>query len=389
MHLLLKFWPVFLLLFFSCQDKKVDEKISSVNASYENNYFSLDFQNESLSMEDFSKHFFSNFPHNDPTRGEVIYDQSKWQNDALLELKEKEGLKAYIKARTDNKGFDSHRFSTKAYFNLNEENQRILFVYKGSMPRAEGLWPAWWLNGSRENEWLYQDKTPALNDSLLTRYSGIGNPWDTKSAVNNTDWPSAGEIDIIENINGDPEIYNTLHTCPQMCDSEWNEDGNIVNCANARPEGDVNKGCSGQTYSLDELSGTFACLWERKQIRFYHWPDTAEVTGKGGPLSMEPDPSLWTGKPLKNSVRLIETDAPCTDDLHQDWQCKSCSGYDHCTFKNMKMIFNMTTCGIWAGTHFDETDQAWDNCRDYILNEGKDAIDGQYMKIEYVAVKKI
>ena len=149
-------------------------------------------------------------------------------------------------------------FTTKAFYNLNEETKKILFVYKGSLPSEKGMWPAWWLNGSKEDTWTYQDSVPALADEALNRYSGKGNYYDTPSAVNNTDWPGAGEIDIIENVNGDDLVHNTLHTCPQMCDSEWNGDGVMINCANAKTN-DVNPGCSGKTYDVEELAGTF-CL---------------------------------------------------------------------------------------------------------------------------------
>jgi hypothetical protein len=382
-------YPVFVLLFLflmpsACKPVRQNKPVEQVPA-YENHFFTLDFEKHTVSMESFRTHFFTNFPHLDPTQGTVVYDQSVWKNDDLLRIAEQEGLFATIRDRGDSLGFDSHRFTSKSYFNLNDTTRRILFVFKGSLPQAKGMWPAWWLNGSREKPWLYQDSMPILEDPGLSRFSGVGMPYNTQSAVNNTDWPAAGEIDIIENINAETIVHNTLHTCPQMCDSEWNSDGKRINCANAIPGDDVNKGCSGQPYTVDKLAGTFACLWEAESIRFYHWPEGSSVRDEGGPLSQQPDPARWTGLPLKNTVRLLTSNTPCTDTLHQDWQCRSCAGRDQCIFKNMKMVFNVTFCGIWAGTHFDATENAWDNCREYILGEGRETIDKQYMKIEYVS----
>jgi hypothetical protein len=53
------------------------------------------------------------------------------------------------------------------------------------------------------------------------------------------------------------------------------------------------------------------------------------------------------------------------------------------------MIFNITLCGIWAGKEFDTSLNSLNNCKEYILNEGNDAIDNQYFKIEYVSVSKL
>jgi hypothetical protein len=53
------------------------------------------------------------------------------------------------------------------------------------------------------------------------------------------------------------------------------------------------------------------------------------------------------------------------------------------------MIFNITLCGIWAGYQFDETNNSLNNCKEYILGEGKESIDNQFIKIEYVSVSSL
>ncbi len=356
--------------------------------NYENNFFTLDFEKKQYDLTEVEKYFFTTFPHNDPTLGDVIYDRMKWVNTDMIKLSENDGLYGYIKSRNDSLGFDSFRFTSKPYYNLNGDVQKILFVFKGKFPSEKGVWPAWWLNGSRQDEWIYKKNINPISDESLDKYSGIGQFFDTPSPVNCTDWPAAGEVDIIENINGNKIIHNTIHTCPQMCNSEWNNDGNIINCANATPT-DPNSGCSGKPYQIHSPEGTFACLWENNSFRYYYWEPQTDVRSAGGPLSNSPKPERWNKSNLKNHVRLLETNSQCEEERHKDWQCETCKGKDKCEFKNLKMIFNITLCGIWAGKEFDETNSSLNNCKEYIFNEGKDLINNQSFKIEYLSVSKL
>jgi hypothetical protein len=364
------------------QDK---EKLNISNA--ENYFFTLDFENNTHNHSDISNVFYTTFPHDDPTAGNVIYDREKWINKDMRQLKKKNGLYLYIKKR-DDKFFDSNRITTKPYYNLNEKNQQILFVFKGKFPSERGVWPAWWLNGSRQKKWIYKNFSPISTDKSLASYSGKGKFYNTPSEVNGTDWPSAGEIDIIETINGNNIIHNTIHTCPQMCNSEWNHDGEIINCANASSD-DPNAGCSGKPYQLQSIEGTFACLWSKTRIRFYYWAPEEDVRKLGGPLSQYPNPDLWKNASLKNEARLLESGIKCENNLYQSWQCNSCEGHNTCTFVNLKMIFNITLCGKWAGNKFDASKNALKNCESYILNEGRNQIHNQFIKIEFVSVAPI
>ena len=355
---------------------------------FENHFFVLDFENEKYDLSEVENYFFTTFPHDDPTQGDVIYDRMKWVNDDMITLSNHDGLYGYIKYRNDALGFDSFRFTSKPYYNLKDDVQKILFIFKGKFPSAKGVWPAWWLNGSRQSEWLYKENSNSVSDKSLDEYSGVGKFYNTPSSVNCTDWPAAGEVDIIETINGDNIIHNTIHTCPQMCDSEWNGDGIIINCASAN-DTDPNSGCSGIPYKLTSVEGTFACLWENDFINFYYWEPESDVISEGGPLSKSPKPENWSKSSLKNHVRFLETKTECDTDSHQDWQCENCKGKDKCNFVNLKMIFNITLCGKWAGDEFDETESSLINCREYITGEGKDSINNQFIKIEYVSVKNL
>ncbi len=393
------FVAIFLLLvaavlFYACGEEKgaAEESVPAAEGltleTAENHYFKLDFLKGSYEVSDVEDLFFTTFPHDDPTAGDVVYDRVKWVNEDMLKLVNGDGLYLYIKERKDDVMFDSFRMTSRPFYNLDENNQRLLFVFKGKLPSEKGVWPAWWLNGGHEDQWTYQNIGKVETNTGLDGYSGKGFFYNTPSAVNPTDWPGAGELDIIENINGENKVHNTIHTCPQMCDSEWNGDGKIINCANAR-EGDPNPGCSGQYYEVASVEGTFACIWEKNQIRFYYWTPDEDVRGENGPLSDQPDPEKWRGDNLKNTVRLLETDAECDNASHQDWQCNSCANSNTCTFTNMKMIFNITLCGKWAGAKFDDSDQPLLNCQSYILGEGRTKIHNQSIKIEYVSVGKI
>ena len=357
-------------------------------ANVENHCFALDFREQTYQVGDVEGLFFTTFPHDDPTAGDVIYDRRKWVNSDMLKLVNGDGLYLFIKARGDEKVFDSFRMTSKPYYNLDEAHPRLLFVFKGHMPSARGLWPAWWLNGSLQPAWTYQNKTAISTDAHLDTLSGRGHFYDTPSAVNGTDWPAAGELDIIETINGENIVHNTLHTCPQMCDARWNDGGELINCANAR-DGDPNAGCSGIPYTLDAVEGTFACLWEKDRIRFYYWAPGEAVREAGGPLHATPNPDLWGGENLKNTAILLETETPCDSEAHQDWQCNNCRDSNTCSFQNMKMIFNITLCGKWAGARFDQSGTPGKNCRSYIFGEGKSAIHNQFIKIEYLSVVNI
>jgi len=382
----IKIFFTFLTILIVSNIQCIAQKNDSI--SYDNHFFVLDFENNQYDFSEVQKYFFTTYPHNDPTQGNVIYDRVKWVNDDLIKLTEYDALYGFIKSRNDSLGFDSFRFTSKPYYNLDDKVKKILFVFKGKLPSEKGVWPAWWLNGSRQDEWLYKGKDNLTLNESLDKYSGIGQFYDTPSPVNCTDWPSAGEVDIIETINGNNIIHNTIHTCPQMCDSEWNGDGVIINCANATLS-DPNSGCSGSSYEVNSPEGTFACLWENKSIRFYYWEPETDVRSPGGPLSSLPDPDAWEKSNLKNYVRLFDGSQDCDNEIHQAWQCEICKEMNKCEFKNLKMTFNITLCGIWAGNKFDETDNSWNNCKDYVLGDGKELIDNNFIKIEYVSVNPL
>ena len=377
----------FLASFISCHGKRIVKNPPKTIEYVENNSFTLDFIGHTYDMKDVDRYFLTTFPHDDPTKGDVVYDRQKWINNNMITLKN-DGLYLYIKQRDGDTKFDSVRMTSKSFYNVNKNSEGLLFIFKGKLPSNKGVWPAWWLNGSRQDQWLYKDTGRIAHNNDLDSYSGKGHFYDTPSPVNCTDWPAAGEIDIIETINGDNLIHNTIHTCPQMCDSTWNKDSALMNCANAKPGADPNSGCSGKAFQSIDAAGTFVCLWKEHSIEYYYWEPVENVRGNGGPLSLKPNPMQWKDH-LKNKVFLLDSKKECRAELHQDWQCKTCEGMNSCKFENMKMIFNITLCGIWAGVQFDDSDQAVKHCQEYVLNEGRSEIHDQFLKIEYISVKKL
>ncbi|GAA0859004.1 hypothetical protein [Aliiglaciecola litoralis] len=347
----------------------------------------LDFEYGQATLTDFKRHFFTTFPHSDPTEGNVIYDRAQWSNDNMLSQAKNKPLQLFIKQTNDPLMFDSVRATSKAFYNVEGSANQLLFVFKGKLPSGNAIWPAWWLNGSYQNEWIYNGQSQAT-DGSLDAYSGVGNYYDTPSAVNSTDWPSAGEVDIIENINGQKVIHNTLHTCPQMYDSTWNNTNQITNCANGKST-DPNAGCTGTPYQVSEPAGTFAALWSQNSIEFFYWDMDQNVRQLGGPLSEKPDPEQWRATHRKNLVQLLPTEHVCIDDIHQPWQCKNCQASETKKLANLKMIFNITLCGKWAGAEFDDTASSLANCEAYIAKQGAELIDSQYIRIDYLAVRKL
>ena len=88
---------------------------------FENQFFTLDFENEKYDFSEVEKYFFTTFPHDDPTQGNVVYDRLKWINDGMIKLADYDGLYGYIKSRNDSLGFDSFRYTSKPYFNLKDD----------------------------------------------------------------------------------------------------------------------------------------------------------------------------------------------------------------------------------------------------------------------------
>ncbi|KAL8950565.1 MAG: hypothetical protein Q9222_003399 [Ikaeria aurantiellina] len=130
-------------------------------------------------------------------------------------------------------------------------------------------------------------------------------------------WPSGGEIDIIEGVNDQKDNQITLHTTANCAIQPQGFSGklNTSNCDVNAPNQDKNAGCAIQ-HPMPNGEGYGKGLNE-------------DIPGDISSSSAEPDPSKW-GLPVAKF-------SGCDIDAH---------------FKNLNIIFNIAFCGDWAGKTF-------------------------------------
>jgi len=235
----------------------------------------------------------------------------------------------YIGCDTKNKatgrGRQSVRISTKELWNGG------LFVMDlAHMPTGCGTWPAWWTVGPN--------------------------------------WPSGGEIDIIEGVNKGTTDQSTLHTnagCDMTKDTaqfsgRWSTGKSCLG----------NTGCGiqagGNSYGAPFNSaggGVYAMEWTNGVIRMFYFPrgrSPADIR------SANPNPNGW-GLPYAA--------------FSLDGECPASHFHDH------TMVINLTFCGDWAGAVFGSMCPNMGSCADYVKNN-PNAFGEAYWLINYVAVYK-
>ncbi|CAE7678013.1 unnamed protein product [Symbiodinium sp. CCMP2456] len=204
------------------------------------------------------------------------------------------------------------------------------------VPTACGAWPAFWMFGD-----------------------------DAQHA-----WPRWGEYDILESIHVENYATTTLHTRASCDQREVNNGIDFVgqgwaagstgtnkakNCWVKAPQEYDNQGCGqklpagsfGPDFNKNQ-GGTFVAEWDnvRKFMRTWFFPSGKEPIDL---LVRGPQPDMW-GTP--NSYFT----------LNERW----CTA-DH--FKNMRMVFDTTFCGDYAGSTFKPM-CPWlqTSCEDYVRN---------------------
>lgn len=273
----------------------------------------------------------------DPTHGTVdfVSEWEGWQNKLL------DASEAGVLMRVDNTTVVGGQGGRKAVRieSKNSYNGGLFVVTLENVPTACGAWPAFWMFGD-----------------------------DAQHA-----WPRWGEYDILESIHMTNYATTTLHT-RRSCDQRdvnlgidfvgqgW-ATGSLgtnkaKNCWVKAPQEFSNQGCGqklpdgsfGPEFNKNG-GGTFVAEWTHggrngKIMRTWFFPKGKE------PIDLvvrSPQPDLW-GTP--NSFFT----------LNERW----CSA-DH--FKNMRMVFDTTFCGDYAGSTF-QASCPWlkQSCEDYVRN---------------------
>ncbi|KAI8069785.1 concanavalin A-like lectin/glucanase domain-containing protein [Gilbertella persicaria] len=290
----------------------------------------------SLKTEYSGSSFFSKFNYfsgSDPTHGFVQYQNAV--NAKSLGLTFVKNNRVIIKA--DNKtvaanGRPSIRLESK------ETYHKGLFIFDlNHMPSGCGTWPAYWMMGSS--------------------------------------WPFDGEIDILEGVNKQKVNALALHTgntCT-MAGAKQIMKGlksQYPNCYAYDPEQPPNNGCSISDTSTSSYGagfnknkgGVYAMLWDIKkgfQVWFFPRASIPKDIRSGKALN----PAKW-GTPVAHFPF-------CT-------QCKATS------FKDMKIIINLTFCGDWAGNAYISSGCP-STCVDHVKNT-PGAFDEAYWDINYLRV---
>jgi hypothetical protein len=206
---------------------------------------------------------FSFFNSTDPTNGFVDYVEQDYASSKGL-ISSSSGQ---VYMGVDHTGVASSTGRESVRITSNKSyNSGLVIVDLEHMPGGIcGTWPAFWMTGP--------------------------------------DWPSHGEIDILEGVNDQSTNAMTLHTGPSCSISQGDMTGSIstANCDVNAAGQDKNAGCSIHTDSTQSYGtgfnankgGVYATEWTTSSIKIFFFPRgsiPADIT------SGSPEPSGW-GKP--------------------------------------------------------------------------------------------
>jgi len=65
-----------MVLAFSCSENGDQKKLAITIDSIENRFFKLDFEKNTYEMSDVENYFYTTFPHDDPTQGDVEWGRA-------------------------------------------------------------------------------------------------------------------------------------------------------------------------------------------------------------------------------------------------------------------------------------------------------------------------
>ncbi|KAJ3396133.1 hypothetical protein HDU92_004002 [Lobulomyces angularis] len=253
---------------------------------------------------------FDFFTGADPTHGFVKYvDRDTAFREGLVK---NEGGRFILKSDTGEIAFNgrkSVRIESKQAFN----RRTLIMLDLDHMPTGCGTWPAFWMFGPN--------------------------------------WPNSGEVDIIEGVNQQEKNLYTLHTSDGCMQNGEGQTSKLItpNCYVNAPGQFDNQGCAmesntnlsfGKGFNQNK-GGVFATLWVDDAIKIWFFP-RGSIPGDilNGNLNVD----SW-GAPSAN----FKTEGNCSPNK----------------FRDMKIIFNLTFCGDWAGNAYQGCPGT---CVDFVKN---------------------
>ncbi|KAJ9615308.1 hypothetical protein H2200_001383 [Cladophialophora chaetospira] len=260
---------------------------------------------------------FTFFTDPDPTHGYVQYvDQGTAQSGGLISTN---GGSVYIGVDHQNKASGSGRQSVRLTSKKSYTHGLIILDLAHMPGSICGTWPAFWTVGPN--------------------------------------WPSAGEIDIIEGVNSQKANSMALHTgagCSVSNTGMFSGRVSTPNCdvkASGQPG---NAGCAILTGNDESYGdgfnqgsgGVYATEWTSDHISIWFFPRSAIPSDA---LSSNPNPENW-GQPMASFAQGCDIDQ---------------------YFNNHQIIFDNTFCGDWAGSVWT-TDAVCSSkastCQDFVQN---------------------
>ncbi|OJZ91577.1 glycoside hydrolase family 16 protein [Aspergillus luchuensis CBS 106.47] len=271
----------------------------------------------------------------DPTNGFVTYaNQSYAESKGLVKVNSNGsfymGVDHTTKLSTNGPGRESVRIGSNKYY-----DEGLFIIDLEHMPGSVcGTWPAFWSTGK--------------------------------------DWPTDGEIDIIEGVNKNEANEIVLHTSGTcqvssqkmtgtLSSTECGEDSGTTGCV---VEG--TQGSSGTPFN-ENGGGVYAMQWTDEFLKFWFFPRGSIPTSitKG-----DPDVAAF-GTPMAHMQG-------------------SCSIAEH--FKAQQFIFDTTFCGDWAGGVYStsgcpvsDSSSSFKSCVAYVA-ENPAAFAESYWEINYIKI---
>ncbi|KAL1656998.1 hypothetical protein SLS61_000037 [Didymella pomorum] len=260
---------------------------------------------------------FDFFDTADPTNGFVKYvDEATARQTNLINASVATGASWGVDSTNETPdGRPSMRLVSKKKY-----NSGLVVMDVAHMPTGCGTWPAFWMVGP--------------------------------------DWPTGGEIDILEGVNDQTHNGMTLHTAPGCKigadTSIFAGEVTTIDCdVNAKNQS-KNVGCSIEHPSTDSYGvglnkiggGVYATQWTDEAISVYYFPRGSvpdDVLGDA------PNPDGW-GIPAAKFTGACNIES---------------------MFKEQQIVFNTAFCGDWAGNAWDTTGscgQKAPTCDEYVQN---------------------